>query len=115
MATIYELIDTFLFIYLFIEGDALYLPFPVSLFDAITMGYGLRNVVDKRKAMPEMFRVLKKGLIFLSCIAKLSFDISIDTCSTYLFLLDVSGFRVSILDFNKSIQITTVFIQVTLK
>ncbi|KAL3582742.1 hypothetical protein D5086_017074 [Populus alba] len=44
-----------------IEGDATDLPFPDCYFDAITMGYGLRNVVDKRKAVQEMFRVLKPG------------------------------------------------------
>ncbi|KAF3431231.1 hypothetical protein FNV43_RR25961 [Rhamnella rubrinervis] len=44
-----------------VEGDALDLPFSDGQFDAITMGYGLRNVVDKRKAMHELFRVLKAG------------------------------------------------------
>ncbi|XP_052725212.1 2-phytyl-1,4-beta-naphthoquinone methyltransferase, chloroplastic isoform X2 [Vigna angularis] len=42
-----------------LEGDALDLPFMDGWFDAITMGYGLRNVVDKHKAMQEIFRVLK--------------------------------------------------------
>ncbi|XP_039143417.1 2-phytyl-1,4-beta-naphthoquinone methyltransferase, chloroplastic [Dioscorea cayenensis subsp. rotundata] len=44
-----------------IEGDALDLPFPSSSFDAITMGYGLRNLVDRKKALQEIFRVLKPG------------------------------------------------------
>ncbi|KAI9111830.1 hypothetical protein K1719_017520 [Acacia pycnantha] len=60
-----------------IEGDALDLPFTDGSFDAITMGYGLRNVVDRRKAMQELLRVLK------------------------------AGSRVSILDFNKSDQFLT--------
>ncbi|KAG2701949.1 hypothetical protein I3760_06G069200 [Carya illinoinensis] len=64
-----------------VEGDALDLPFPDGYFDAITMGYGLRNVVDKYRAMQEMFRVLKPGS------------------------------RVSILDFNKSTQPFTASIQ----
>ncbi|XP_027361822.1 2-phytyl-1,4-beta-naphthoquinone methyltransferase, chloroplastic isoform X2 [Abrus precatorius] len=55
-----------------IEGDALDLPFSDGWFDAVTVGYGLRNVVDKRKAIREILRVLK------------------------------AGSRVSILDFNKS-------------
>ncbi|KAK9934632.1 hypothetical protein M0R45_021769 [Rubus argutus] len=55
-----------------VEGDALDLPFSNGHFDAITMGYGLRNVVDKHTAMREILRVLK------------------------------AGSRVSILDFNKS-------------
>lgn len=44
-----------------IEGDVLDLPFSDGSFDAITIGYGLRNVVDKDLAMKEMFRVLKPG------------------------------------------------------
>ncbi|GAA0168807.1 methyltransferase [Lithospermum erythrorhizon] len=46
-----------------IEGNALCLPFPDSYFDAITIGYGLRNVVDIPKAMEEMCRVLKPGSV----------------------------------------------------
>lgn len=64
-----------------VEGDALNLPFPDGSFDAITMGYGLRNVVDKRRALEEMRRVLKEGS------------------------------KVSILDFNKTTQPTTAAIQ----
>ncbi|XP_074571907.1 2-phytyl-1,4-beta-naphthoquinone methyltransferase, chloroplastic isoform X2 [Curcuma longa] len=44
-----------------IEGDALDLPFSDCYFDAITMGYGLRNLVDRQKALREIFRVLKPG------------------------------------------------------
>lgn len=50
------------------------MPFSDGYFDAITMGYGLRNVHDRRQAMSEIFRVLKPGS------------------------------EVSILDFNKSTQ-----------
>ncbi|XP_022131614.1 2-phytyl-1,4-beta-naphthoquinone methyltransferase, chloroplastic isoform X2 [Momordica charantia] len=64
-----------------VEGDALNLPFSDGYFDAITMGYGLRNVVDKRKALEEMLRVLKEGS------------------------------KVSILDFNKTTQPTAAAIQ----
>ncbi|KAL6011481.1 hypothetical protein ACLOJK_001929 [Asimina triloba] len=38
---------------MWIEGNALDLPFPECSFDAITIGYGLRNVVDKPAAMKE--------------------------------------------------------------
>ncbi|KAF8016264.1 hypothetical protein BT93_H1693 [Corymbia citriodora subsp. variegata] len=63
-----------------VEGNALELPFPGSYFDAITIGYGLRNVVDKPKAMREMYRVVKPGC------------------------------RICVLDFNKSAQpLTTSF------
>lgn len=43
------------------EGDALKLPFPDKCFDAVTIGYGLRNVVDRLTAMREIYRVLKPG------------------------------------------------------
>jgi demethylphylloquinol methyltransferase len=44
-----------------IEGDALHLPFEDQYFDAITMSYGLRNVVDISASLQEMRRVLKPG------------------------------------------------------
>ncbi|PKA56697.1 2-phytyl-1,4-beta-naphthoquinone methyltransferase, chloroplastic [Apostasia shenzhenica] len=44
-----------------IEGDALNLPFEGSYFDAVTVGYGLRNLDNKQKAMQEILRVLKPG------------------------------------------------------
>ncbi|GMH26099.1 hypothetical protein Nepgr_027942 [Nepenthes gracilis] len=44
-----------------IEGNALDLPFSTGYFDAITMGYGLRNVIDKEEAMKELLRVLRPG------------------------------------------------------
>jgi demethylmenaquinone methyltransferase/2-methoxy-6-polyprenyl-1,4-benzoquinol methylase len=37
------------------------LPFEDNSFDAITMGFGLRNVRDKDAALRSMFRVLKPG------------------------------------------------------
>ncbi|KAJ6800048.1 2-phytyl-1,4-beta-naphthoquinone methyltransferase, chloroplastic [Iris pallida] len=64
-----------------VEGDALNVPFTDCYFDAITMGYGLRNVIDKQKSMQEIFRVLKPGS------------------------------RVSILDFNKATSSAVSFIQ----
>ncbi|NEQ99970.1 MAG: bifunctional demethylmenaquinone methyltransferase/2-methoxy-6-polyprenyl-1,4-benzoquinol methylase UbiE [Cyanothece sp. SIO2G6] len=42
-----------------VEGDALNLPFEDNSFDAVTMGYGLRNVVDIQGALRELLRVLK--------------------------------------------------------
>ena len=42
-------------------GDALQLPFEGDRFDAVTMGYGLRNVVDIPQALRELHRVLKPG------------------------------------------------------
>ncbi|KAL0421398.1 UNVERIFIED_CONTAM: 2-phytyl-1,4-beta-naphthoquinone methyltransferase, chloroplastic [Sesamum latifolium] len=43
------------------EGDAVNLPFPDSTFDVATIGYGLRNVIDRKKALEQMHRVLKPG------------------------------------------------------
>ncbi|WP_414703775.1 bifunctional demethylmenaquinone methyltransferase/2-methoxy-6-polyprenyl-1,4-benzoquinol methylase UbiE [Povalibacter sp.] len=37
------------------------LPFPDSSFDCVTIGFGLRNVTDKAKALRAMARVLKPG------------------------------------------------------
>jgi demethylphylloquinol methyltransferase len=44
-----------------IEGDALHLPFDNEFFDAVTMSYGLRNVVDIGASLEEILRVLKPG------------------------------------------------------
>jgi demethylmenaquinone methyltransferase/2-methoxy-6-polyprenyl-1,4-benzoquinol methylase len=45
----------------FIWADATELPFDDDSFDAATISYGLRNVNDPRKALAEMFRVVKPG------------------------------------------------------
>lgn len=44
-----------------IEADILHLPFAAKTFDAITMGYGLRNVTDIPTCLREVQRVLKPG------------------------------------------------------
>lgn len=44
-----------------VQGDALRLPFPDATFDAITVGYGLRNIADPASAIREMRRVLAPG------------------------------------------------------
>jgi demethylmenaquinone methyltransferase/2-methoxy-6-polyprenyl-1,4-benzoquinol methylase len=36
-------------------------PFPDGYFDCVTIGFGLRNVTHKQKALAEMYRVLKPG------------------------------------------------------
>lgn len=45
----------------FVQADAQELPFPDRYFDCITIGFGLRNVTNKDRALRSMFRVLKPG------------------------------------------------------
>ncbi len=44
-----------------VHGDACQLPFEDGSFDGITMGYGIRNVTDRPRALREMSRVLRRG------------------------------------------------------
>jgi len=45
----------------FQRADALDLPFADASFDAVTIGFGLRNVTDVPRALAEMCRVLRPG------------------------------------------------------
>jgi demethylmenaquinone methyltransferase / 2-methoxy-6-polyprenyl-1,4-benzoquinol methylase len=45
----------------FIEGDALKLPFAGDAFDAVTIGFGLRNLASIESGLSELRRVLKPG------------------------------------------------------
>ncbi len=45
----------------YVQANAESLPFPDNSFDCITIGFGLRNVTDKDKALRAMYRVLKPG------------------------------------------------------
>lgn len=42
-------------------GDAADIPFPDYSFDAVTIAFGIRNVMDTEKALQEMLRILKPG------------------------------------------------------
>jgi demethylmenaquinone methyltransferase/2-methoxy-6-polyprenyl-1,4-benzoquinol methylase len=44
-----------------IQCDAQALPFPSAGFDCVSIGFGLRNVTDKPRALLEMARVLRPG------------------------------------------------------
>jgi len=48
------------------EGDVLALPFEAATFDAATMGFSLRNVVDIGACLREIARVLKPGGTFVN-------------------------------------------------
>ena len=51
----------------FVEADAMALPFPDNEFDAVTISFGLRNIEDPKKALAEMYRVLKPGGRLVVC------------------------------------------------
>src|SRR5262249_5706185 len=44
-----------------VAGDALRLPFRDAAFDAVTIAFGLRNIVDTGQALREMARVVRPG------------------------------------------------------
>lgn len=49
-----------------VQADALRLPFADNSFDAVTVGYGLRNLSDIRQGLSEALRVLRPGGVFVS-------------------------------------------------
>lgn len=51
----------------FVFADATALPFANNEFDAVTISFGLRNVVDVKKALAEMYRVTKPGGRIVVC------------------------------------------------
>jgi demethylmenaquinone methyltransferase/2-methoxy-6-polyprenyl-1,4-benzoquinol methylase len=44
-----------------VEADALRLPFPADAFEAVTVGFGFRNLANYRSGLAEMLRVLRPG------------------------------------------------------
>ena len=55
---------------IFIEGDALRLPFEDKTFDAVSIAFGLRNLSSVEEGLRELLRVLKPG--GRSCILEFS-------------------------------------------
>jgi demethylmenaquinone methyltransferase / 2-methoxy-6-polyprenyl-1,4-benzoquinol methylase len=51
----------------FVAGDATRLPFADAAFDAVTISFGLRNVVDTALALAEMLRVTRPGGRLVVC------------------------------------------------
>lgn len=50
-----------------LAGDALALPFPDATFDAVTISFGLRNIVDTAAALTELARVTRPGGRLVVC------------------------------------------------
>lgn len=51
----------------FVAGDALALPFVDGAFDAVTISFGLRNIVDVPAALREMARLVRPGGRLVVC------------------------------------------------
>src|SRR5215210_3440232 len=51
----------------FTAGDATRLPFADGTFDAVTISFGLRNIVDPQAGLKEMLRVTRPGGRFVVC------------------------------------------------
>jgi demethylmenaquinone methyltransferase/2-methoxy-6-polyprenyl-1,4-benzoquinol methylase len=51
----------------FVAGDATRLPFADDSFDAVTISFGLRNIVDPDAGLREMLRVTKPGGTLVVC------------------------------------------------
>ena len=51
----------------FVAGDATRLPFADGAFDAVTISFGLRNIVDAPAALGEMARVVRPGGRLVVC------------------------------------------------
>jgi demethylmenaquinone methyltransferase / 2-methoxy-6-polyprenyl-1,4-benzoquinol methylase len=50
-----------------VAGDALALPFAAATFDAVTISFGLRNIVDVPAALAELARVTRPGGVLAVC------------------------------------------------
>ncbi|GAA1001068.1 class I SAM-dependent methyltransferase [Subtercola frigoramans] len=51
----------------FLVADGMQLPFGDNEFDAVTISFGLRNIVDPRVALAELYRVTKPGGRIVIC------------------------------------------------
>jgi demethylmenaquinone methyltransferase/2-methoxy-6-polyprenyl-1,4-benzoquinol methylase len=51
----------------FVQADATEMPFEDDSFDAATISFGLRNVVEPKKALAEFYRVVKPGGRLVIC------------------------------------------------
>jgi len=71
-----------------VQGDAEYISFPSGRFDAVMIGFGIRNVTHMDHGLAECYRVLKTGGKFM-CL-----EFSLPTDAWFRFLYDFYSFRI---------------------
>ena len=70
----------------YLLGDALKIPFPDANFDAVTIGYGLRNVSNIENCLQEILRILKPGGVLVCLdLGKVRIPIISNINNFYLF------------------------------
>lgn len=72
----------------FVQGDAEHLSFPDKYFDAVMVGFGIRNVTRMDQGFREMCRVLKPGGKMM-CL-----EFSKPTAPLFRFLYDIYSFHI---------------------
>jgi demethylmenaquinone methyltransferase/2-methoxy-6-polyprenyl-1,4-benzoquinol methylase len=72
----------------FVQGDAEHVSFPDGYFDAVMVGFGIRNVTHMDQGFKEMFRVLKPGGKMM-CL-----EFSKPTSPVFRWLYDIYSFHV---------------------
>ena len=70
----------------YVQGDAMNVPFQDAVFDAITIGYGMRNVQDISQFLLEILRVLKpEGVLVSLDVGKVRIPILAELNHFYFF------------------------------
>ena len=70
----------------YMPGDAMNIPFHDAVFDAVTIGYGMRNVQDISQFLREILRVLKpEGVLVSLDVGKVSIPILAELNHFYFF------------------------------
>jgi len=70
----------------YVLGDAMNIPFQDTIFDAVTIGYGMRNVQDISQFLREILRVLKpKGVLVSLDVGKVHIPILAELNHFYFF------------------------------